>query len=104
MDMLIKANKIGYPSYKPRYGNQGKGVFANLGEELIHAYKILSKNKRYNYRKHIEGKDYRICLVDYKVVAASERIPPYIIGDGKSTIKDLVQELNKDPRRGTENL
>lgn len=104
MDMLIKANKIGYPVViKPRYGNQGKGVFANLKseEELIHAYKILSKKyKDIIIEKHIEGKDYRICLVDYKVVAASERIPPYIIGDGKSTIKDLVQELNKDPKRG----
>lgn len=104
MDMLIKADRIGYPVViKPRYGNQGKGVFANLNNEadLLKAYKILSKEyEDIIIEKHIQGKDYRICVVDYKVVAVSERIPPHITGNGKSTIESLIHELNRDCKRG----
>lgn len=104
MDVLIKADKIGYPVViKPRYGNQGKGVFANLNneQELLKAYKTLSKEyEDIIIEKHIQGKDYRICMVDYKVVAVSERIPPYVIGNGKSTVENLIQKLNKDSKRG----
>ena len=104
MDTLIKAKKIGYPVViKPRFGNQGKGVFANLNneEDLLNAYKILSKEyEDIIIEKHIQGRDYRICMVDNKVVAVSGRIPPYIIGDGKNTIENLIYNLNMDSKRG----
>lgn len=104
VQMLLEAERLGYPVVlKPRYGNQGKGVFVNLRDEkeLLQAYKTLSN--QYNdiiIEKHIEGKDYRVCLVDYEVVAVSERISPYVIGDGESSVIQLIHKLNSDERRG----
>lgn len=103
-DLIIKAEQIGYPVVlKPRRGNQGRGVFANLKnkEEVISAYKLLINDfKDIIIEKNIFGKDYRICVVDGKVVAASERIAPYVIGDGVSNIKELIDNINKDIMRG----
>ena len=39
-------------------------------------------------------------VIDGKLEAAAHRVPPYVIGDGKSTIAELVDSINKDPRRG----
>lgn len=104
LDLLIKAEKIGYPIVlKPRFGNQGKGVLVNIKneKEAIKGYEVLSKNyKDIMIEKNIFGRDYRICVVDGRVVAVSERIPPYVIGDGMKTVKDLIDELNKDTMRG----
>lgn len=103
-DLCIKANEIGYPVVlKPRRGNQGRGVFVNLKNEneVIEAYNLLSNNfDDVMIEKNISGKDYRICIVDGKVIAVSERIPPYIIGDGVSTVKQLIDNINKDSTRG----
>ncbi|WP_409069120.1 cyanophycin synthetase [Clostridium sp. FAM 1755] len=104
IDLLFKAERIGYPVVlKPRFGNQGKGVIVNIKnqKELVNAYKIIN-NKFQNImiEKYINGKDYRACVVDGKVVAVAQRIPPYIIGNGKSTIYELIKELNRDERRG----
>lgn len=104
VQMLSEAERIGYPVVlKPRYGNQGKGVLVNLRDEkeVMEAYRTLSKD--YNdilIEKYIRGKDYRVCLVDYKVVAVSERISPYVVGDGESSIIQLIQGINSDERRG----
>jgi cyanophycin synthetase len=104
MDMLIKAESIGYPIVlKPRYGNQGKGVFVNIKNEkqALEAYNMLCKTySDVMIEKHILGRDFRVCIVDNKVVAVSERIPPYVIGDGRSTVKELITEINRDERRG----
>lgn len=104
VQMLLLAEKIGYPVVlKPRYGNQGNGVFVNLRDEkeVMQAYRTLSKDyKDIIIEKYIKGKDYRVCLVDYEVVAVSERIAPYIIGDGESSIIQLIHRLNSDERRG----
>ncbi len=104
IDLLFKAEKLGYPVVlKPRFGNQGKGVVVNIKNqrELVNAYSII--NKKFHdimIEKYINGKDYRACVVDGKVVAVAQRIPPYIIGNGKSTIYELIKELNRDERRG----
>ncbi len=102
--MLSLAESIGFPVVlKPRYGNQGNGVFANIKnkKELIEAYKILSKEyENILIEKHVQGKDYRVTLIDYKVSAVSKRLPPSILGDGVNTIKQLIKNLNNDPLRG----
>ncbi|KAJ48894.1 cyanophycin synthetase, partial [Clostridium tetanomorphum DSM 665] len=104
IQMLLEAERLGYPVViKPRYGNQGKGVFVNLRneKELMNAYKTVSKDyKDIIIEKYIEGNDYRVCVVDYEVVAVSERIPPYVIGDGNSSIIQLIYRMNFDERRG----
>lgn len=104
LDLILKADSIGYPIViKPRFGNQGKGVFVNIKNEkqALEAYNLLSKNyEDIMIEKHIIGRDYRACIVDGKVIAVAERIPPFVVGDGVSTVKMLINEMNKDERRG----
>ncbi|SKA81446.1 cyanophycin synthetase [Clostridium sp. USBA 49] len=104
MDLLFKSEKIGYPIVlKPRYGNQGKGVFIDIKDEkeALRAYSILSKSyKDIMVEKYIEGRDFRVCIVDGEFAAAAERIPPFVVGDGVSTIRKLINKVNKDERRG----
>lgn len=102
--LLKEGENIGYPVVlKPRYGCKGNGVLVNIQteKELIQKYNQLKK--MYNdliIEKYIEGNDYRVCIVDYNVVAVSHRKPPYVKGDGKHDIKHLIMKLNEDPLRG----
>ena len=106
LDVLFEAKCIGYPVVlKPRYGNQGKGVIVNIKDdaEAVNAYKALTE--KYNYKdiiieKYIKGRDYRVCMVNGKVAAAAERIPPFILGDGVHTVNELISEMNNDKNRG----
>lgn len=104
IDLLSRAKEIGYPVVlKPLRGNQGNGVIINLKnqEDLLKAYYSLNESyENIIIEQYIKGKDYRVCVVDGKVVAASLRLPPFVIGDGRKTIEQLIQELNMDPRRG----
>ncbi len=50
--------------------------------------------------KLLVGSDFRILVVDYKFVAAAKREPAFVIGDGKSTVQELVDQINNDPKRG----
>lgn len=95
---------IGFPVVlKPRFGNQGKGVFVNLKneEEAFKAFDSLKKEySNIILEEYISGRDYRICVVDNKVVAVAERIPPFVIGDGKNNIYNLIEAINIDKNRG----
>ncbi|KPU44573.1 cyanophycin synthetase [Oxobacter pfennigii] len=103
-DALYFAKKMQYPVViKPKNGNQGKGVCVNLNsdEEVIEAYDIAKKiSQEIMVEKFIEGKDYRVLVVGDTVAAVALRIPPFIIGDGMSSIKELVDIENKNPKRG----
>ncbi|MBE6050357.1 MAG: cyanophycin synthetase [Clostridium sp.] len=104
IDLIKTAEEIGYPLVlKPRYGSKGKGVSVNIKskDELIKKYNNLKgKFEDLILEKYYEGNDYRVCVVDYNIVAASLRIPPYVVGDGISNIKDLIRKLNDDKLRG----
>jgi cyanophycin synthetase len=50
--------------------------------------------------KYITGYDHRILVINYKFVAAAKRTPASVVGDGKSTIRELIDKVNSDPRRG----
>ena len=104
LDLLLKAEKIGYPVVlKPRYGNQGSGVVVNIKDEknLLKEYNEL-KNlyKSIIIEKFVEGNDFRVLLINSKVCAVSKRVPPFIMGDGKKNVVQLIEELNKDKMRG----
>lgn len=104
VELLFLAESIGYPIViKPQCGNQGKGVIVNIKNEAeaLEAYKIISeKYSDVIVEKYISGNDYRVCVVDGEVVAVALRLPPYITGDGESSIEELIRELNMDPNRG----
>jgi len=95
---------IGFPVVlKPRFGNQGKGVFVNLKneEDVFKIFDLLQKSyKNIMIEEYIQGRDYRICVVDNKVAAVAERIPAFVIGDGKNSIYNLIETINIDERRG----
>ncbi|MCO5388039.1 MAG: cyanophycin synthetase [Desulfosporosinus sp.] len=101
---ILGAEDIGYPVVlKPQFGNQGKGVIANIKDqiELSDAYDHLIKDySDIMIEKHLTGSDYRVCIVYGDVVAVSERIPPFITGDGISSIENLILQTNGDIRRG----
>mgnify|MGYP000902035562 CR=1 FL=1 len=98
------AEEIGYPVIvKPFDSNQGKGVTVNICNEkqLKNAYEIAMKiSKAVIVEKHIKGRDYRVLVVGGKVSAASERRPPFVIGDGIHSIRELVDIENQNPMRG----
>lgn len=88
---------------KPQDGNQGKGVAVNLTtqEQVMEAYAVAAKiSDEVLVERYLPGHDYRILVVGDKVVAAARREPPLVIGDGVSTIRQLVEQVNSDPRRG----
>lgn len=102
--LLKEGERIGYPLVlKPRYGCKGEGIILNISseKELIKAYNNMkNKYKDLLIEKYVEGNDYRVCIVDNNVVAVSLRKPPFIIGDGKNTLKELIRKLNNDSIRG----
>ena len=105
MDEAIEsAMDIGYPVVvKPKDGNQGKGVCVNINSEreLQEGYIIASKySKDVMVEKYIKGNDYRVLVVGDNVVAVSKRMPPFIVGNGTSTIKQLIDIENNNPKRG----
>ena len=104
IDLLKTAQSIGYPVVlKPQCGNQGKGVFLNIKDEkeLINIYNKLSKKyEDIIVEKYVSGNDYRVCVINNEVVAVSLRVPPKVLGDGKKSIKELIDDLNNNPLRG----
>ncbi len=102
-DAWITAQDIGLPVVlKPEAGNQGKGVSVNLNSEadIRAAYAIADAyGGDVLIEKYIEGADYRLLVVNGKMVAAARRDPALVVGDGLRTVIQLVEEVNQDPRR-----
>ena len=97
------ARALGYPvAVKPRHGNQGRGVTCGIRceEELRSAFRVAREiEASVIVERHVPGDDYRILVIGGKVVAAARRTPPEVHGDGRRTIRELVEEANRDPRR-----
>jgi cyanophycin synthetase len=96
--------RIGAPVVvKPLDGRQGKGVSLNLTtpEEVAHAFHIAKEFSDYVLVEELfEGRNYRVLVVDGRVVAASERMAAHVVGDGFHTITELIEMTNLDPARG----
>lgn len=99
------ACEIGLPVVvKPKDGNQGKGVTVNVTtrEQLIDAYAAAIEHRdNVMVETYIPGNDFRMLVVGGKLVAAARRDPPQVVGDGKHTVRELVDQVNLDPRRGS---
>lgn len=97
-------NKIGFPIVlKPLGGNHGRGASINVKtmEDAISGLAHAQEHgKRVIVEKFITGHDFRILVIDNKMVAASQRVPAHVIGDGESSIHELIEQINQDPRRG----
>jgi len=88
---------------KPQDGNQGKGVTVNLTtrEQIEAAYATAAKiSDEVLVERYLPGYDYRMLVIGNKLVAAARREPPMVIGNGVSSVRALVDQVNSDPRRG----
>jgi len=103
-DLQETIDDIGYPIViKPLDGNHGKGASINV-DNWEDAVKGLKHAKEYSRRviveKFITGFDFRVLVINNEVIAAAQRVPAHIIGNGKNTIQELIDTTNEDPRRG----
>ena len=104
-DAWLAAREIGgLVVVKPRDGNQGKGVAVKLRteEEVRRAYNVAAEfSDDILVERYLPGHDYRMLVIGDKLIAAARREPPLVIGNGKHSIRELVEKVNADPRRGT---
>jgi cyanophycin synthetase len=95
---------IGYPLVlKPISGNHGRGITTNIlnWKDAVLAFEAAKKvSSSVIVEKYITGDDYRLLVIDYKLIAVAKRTPAHVIGDGKSSVQELIDKVNKDPRRG----
>ncbi|MFZ2999403.1 MAG: cyanophycin synthetase [Undibacterium umbellatum] len=104
-DAWAAALEIGLPVVvKPKDGNQGKGVTVNVTtrEQLDAGFHAASEFRDdILVERFLPGNDFRLLVVGNKLVAAARRDPPQVVGDGKQSVRELVEQVNKDPRRGS---
>lgn len=101
---LEAAQEIGFPLVvKPLDGNHGRGVTTDIHtlEEVAAAFQRAKEHaRRVILEQYYKGSDYRVLVVNGEVVAAAERVPAHVIGNGRDSIAQLIAAVNTDPRRG----
>ena len=95
--------KLGFPlAVKPLDGNHGRGISLNLTtrDQILDAFDIAKEiAKDVIVEKFIDGFDFRLLVVNYKYTAGIKRIAASVTGDGISTIKELIKDINSESRR-----
>jgi cyanophycin synthetase len=98
------AARIGYPVVtKPYNGNHGRGISIRLTNEaeVVEGFlKAQAISRSVIVETYLEGDDHRLLVVNGELVAATKRTPGHVVGDGTHTIRELVEIVNRDPRRG----
>ncbi|MEH6473773.1 MAG: cyanophycin synthetase [Halopseudomonas sp.] len=100
------AKSIGLPVVvKPLNANHGRGVSIDLSTEaeIITAFDHASEHgtsRAVLVESFLTGLDHRMLVVNGELVAVAKRVPGHVIGDGNSSIAELVESVNQDPRRG----
>uniref|UniRef100_UPI0017DE798A cyanophycin synthetase n=1 Tax=Methylibium sp. TaxID=2067992 RepID=UPI0017DE798A len=96
--------RIGTPVVvKPLIGNHGKGVSTSVTNDalLVAGFERAQKfGRQILIEETIQGDDYRVLVIGKNLVAASHRVPPEVTGDGTSSVRALVEAVNRDPNRG----
>ena len=105
-DAVDEAEAIGYPVVtKPLNANHGRGVSIRLTDEaqVRAGYDRATEHGTSNgvlVESFVSGFDHRMLVVDGALVAVAKRVPGHVVGDGEHTIAELVEIVNRDPRRG----
>ena len=103
-DAVQAAAKLGGPVVlKPYNGNHGRGITINItsAEDVRAAYQAAAEHsKSVIVETYISGDDHRLLVVNGELIAATRRTPGHVVGDGRHTIAELVEQVNLDPRRG----
>lgn len=103
-EALIAARGLGFPlAMKPHNGNQGKGVSLHIKSEAD-VEKAFIEASAFSpsvvVEECLQGRHYRLLVINKELVAAAERIPAHIIGNGTQTISQLIEIENRNPLRG----
>ncbi|TGE22378.1 cyanophycin synthetase [Hymenobacter aquaticus] len=97
-------DELGFPIVtKPLDGNHGKGATIRImnWDDAVEGLKAAQAYSRaVIVEQFIEGDDHRLLVVNGKLIAAARRTPAAVTGNGTNTIQELINEVNKDPRRG----
>ncbi|MFL6857292.1 MAG: cyanophycin synthetase [Allosphingosinicella sp.] len=105
-EAVREAKRLRYPLVaKPLDGNHGRGVTIGIAseEQLRFGFKeaqAQAKGAAVVIEQFYPGNDHRILVVGGRMIAVAERVPAQVVGDGVSTIRKLVEQVNRDPRRG----
>ena len=95
---------VGFPLViKPINGNHGRGITVNIQnyEDALEAFHQAQKvSAAVIVEKYITGEDFRLLVINNVLVAAAKRTAAHVVGDGKSTLQQLVDITNADQRRG----
>ena len=101
---LDLAADTGYPVLlKPLDASQGRGISGRLDDAAAvrAAWPATSAVcSRVVVERYVAGRDYRVLVVNGRTVACAERVPAHVVGDGMHTVRALLEEANRDPRRG----
>ena len=101
---LRAAERLGYPLVtKPYNGNHGRGISIGLkNEEDVRAgfAAAAEHSSSVIVETYLSGEDHRLLVINGELIAATRRTPGRVIGDGAHTIRQLVELVNRDPRRG----
>ena len=104
-DQAVRAaERLGYPVVvKPLDANHGRGVSLDLRDEP--SVRVAFEKAREHARTvvvetFLNGFDHRMLVIGGQLIAVAKRVPGHVIGDGEHTIEQLVEIVNKDPRRG----
>ncbi len=104
-EQVVRASEtIGCPVViKPMDWAHGQGIFVRpvTAVELLNAFFTARKYSRaVVVEEYIRGFDYRMLVVNRELVAVARRVPAHVVGDGCQTIAALVEQTNRDSRRG----
>ena len=108
-EALALAGRLGYPVIlKPLDLNHGRGISDRLDapEQLREAWAAtvallpVGRRERLIVETFAAGRDHRVLVVGGRAVACAERVPAHVVGDGARSVRDLIAEANRDPRRG----
>lgn len=105
-DAWVAAQEIGFPVVvKPRRANHARGISLNLTarEQIMAAYEWAVKDGDDTgvlVEQYALGQAHRLLVVGHRLVAAARGESEFVMGDGKRTVRELVDEVNRDPRRG----
>ncbi len=98
------AERLGYPVVtKPYNGNHGRGISIGLmtETEVRAGFDAAAEHSRsVIVETYLQGDDHRLLVVNGELVAATRRTPGQVVGDGRHTVRELVEIVNLDPRRG----
>ncbi|MFC1522053.1 cyanophycin synthetase [Elusimicrobiota bacterium] len=103
-EAMAAVKDLGFPvTVKPLVGNHGRGISVYVANEssVGPAYEAARKVcQRVVVEQYLEGDDFRILVVGHRMVAAARRTPAHVIGNGKLTIRELIDEVNRSGSRG----